>query len=87
MTYAPVKFEAATSNGLGEDTITRNMVDAHTDRPTTDRLCYKINIPFFSKEKSWFKKFFILCNNKKDFMEKFCSKLVVYVGDFWGLKG
>ena len=25
--YAPTKFEVATSNGLGEDTITRNVTD------------------------------------------------------------
>ena len=28
MIYAPTKFEVATSNGLGEDTITRNVTEA-----------------------------------------------------------
>ena len=32
--YASIKFEAATSNGLGEDKITRNMTDGRTDRQT-----------------------------------------------------
>ena len=32
--YAPTKFEVATSNGLGEDTITRNVTDGQTDRRT-----------------------------------------------------
>ena len=62
--YAPIKFEVATSNGLGEDTITRNVTDGQTDRQTdrrmdgrtdrrtTDRLWYKINIPYFSYEKA-----------------------------------
>ena len=30
--YAPTKFEVATSNGLGEITITRNVTDGWTDR-------------------------------------------------------
>ena len=55
-TYSATKFEVATSNCLGGDTFTRNVTDAHThrctDRPMTDRLWYKIDIPFFSKEKS-----------------------------------
>ena len=46
--YAPTKFQVATSNGLGEDTITRNV----TDGRTTDRLWYEINIPYFSYEKA-----------------------------------
>ena len=54
--YAPTKFEVATSNGLGEDTITRNVTDGRTDRQThgrtTDRLWYEINIPYFSYEKA-----------------------------------
>ena len=50
--YASTKFEVATSNGLGEDTITRNMTaDRSTDGRTTDRLWYEINIPYFSNEK------------------------------------
>ena len=60
MIYAPTKFEVATSNGLGEDTITRNVMDGRTDGQTdrrtdgrtTDRLWYKINIPYFSYEKA-----------------------------------
>ena len=44
--YASAKFEVATSNSLGEDMITRNV----TDRRTTDRLWYELNIPYFSKE-------------------------------------
>ena len=38
--YAPTKFQVAMSNGLGEDTITRNVTDGRTDRQThrrTDR--------------------------------------------------
>ena len=35
--YASTKFEAATSNGLGEDTITRNVTDGQTDRRTDGR--------------------------------------------------
>ena len=56
MTYSGTKFEVATSNRLGGDTFTRNVTDARTDRRTTDRLWYKINIPFFSKEKSGYNK-------------------------------
>ena len=54
--YASTKFEVAMSNGLGEDTVTRNVTDgrtdARTDRRTTDRLWYEINIPYFSNEKA-----------------------------------
>ena len=54
--YAPTKFEVATSNGLGEDTITRNVTDGRTDGQThgrtTDRFWYEINIPYFSYEKA-----------------------------------
>ena len=58
--YAPTKFQVATSNSFGEDTITRNVTDgrtvrqtdARTDGPTTDRLWYEINIPYFSYEKA-----------------------------------
>ena len=35
--YAPTKFEVATSNGLGEDKITRNVTDGRTDRRTHGR--------------------------------------------------
>ena len=35
--YAPTKFEVAMSNGLGEDTITRNMTDGRTDGRTEGR--------------------------------------------------
>ena len=61
--YAPTKFQVATSNGLGEDTITRNVTDGRTDARTdgqtdgrtTDRLWYEINIPYFSYEKAGIK--------------------------------
>ena len=60
--YAPTKFQVATSKGLGEDTITRNVTDGRTDRQTdgrmTDRLWYEINIPYFSYEKAGIKKNF-----------------------------
>ena len=35
--YAPTKFEVATSNGWGEDTITRNVTDGRTHGPTLVR--------------------------------------------------
>ena len=35
--YASTKFEAATSNRLGEDTITRNVTDGRTDGQTHGR--------------------------------------------------
>ena len=47
--YASAKFKAATSNGLGEDIIYKKH-DGRTDRHTTDRLWYKIDILYFSKE-------------------------------------
>ena len=50
--YAPTKFEVATSNRLGEDTITRNVADRQTQGRTTDRLWYEINIPYFSYEEA-----------------------------------
>ena len=54
--FASTKFEVATFNGLGEDTISRNVTDgrtdARTDGRTTDRLWYEINIPYFSNEKA-----------------------------------
>ena len=34
--YASAKFKVATSNGLGEDIITRNVTDGQTDRRRTD---------------------------------------------------
>ena len=45
VTYSATKFEVATSNGLGGETFTRNGL-------TDGLLWHKINIPFFSKEKS-----------------------------------
>ena len=51
VTYSTIKFEVATSNGLGGDKFTRNVMDGRTDRWTTDRLWHEINIPFFLKEK------------------------------------
>ena len=77
MIYAPTKFQVATSNGLGEDTITRNVTDGRTDRQTdrrtdgrtTDRLWYEINIPYFSYEKAGIIIYMIplhaLCVNEK----------------------
>ena len=61
--YASTKFEVAMSNGLGGDTITRNVTDRQTHRRTdrqtdgrtTDRLWYEINIPYFSNEKAGIK--------------------------------
>ena len=47
MAYTHAKFEFATSNGLGENTITRNVTDVRTDR-----LWYEINVPYFSNEKA-----------------------------------
>ena len=41
-------FGVATSYSLGEDTITRDVMD----RQTTDRLWYENNIPYFSNEKA-----------------------------------
>ena len=35
--YASTKFEVATSNGLGEDTITRNVTDGRLDARTDGR--------------------------------------------------
>ena len=53
--YASTKFEVATSNDLGEDTITRNVTDGRTDVQTQGRRTdfgTKINIPYFSNEKA-----------------------------------
>ena len=47
MIYVSTKFEVATLYGLGEDTIARNMMDGQTEQ-----LWYKVNIPYFSKEKA-----------------------------------
>ena len=43
--YSHVKFEVATSNGLGEEAITRNVTGGRTDRGWTDfgtKLIYHI---------------------------------------------
>ena len=53
--YPSTKFEVALSNGLGEDTITRNVTDGQTHGRTTDRLWYEINISYFSNEKAGIK--------------------------------
>ena len=50
--YSATKFEVATSNSLGGDTFTKNVTDRQMDGQRMDRLLYKIDIPFFSKEKS-----------------------------------
>ena len=51
VTYAGIKFEVATSKGLGGDTFTRNLIDGRMDTWTygwmTDRLWFEINIRFF----------------------------------------
>ena len=65
VTYLGIKFEVARSDSLGGDTLTRNVTDArthrrtdgHTDRWTTDRLWYEINIPYFLQKKSGYNKF------------------------------
>ena len=44
VTYSATKFEVASSNRLGGDTFTRNVTDTQTDRQTTDRLWYEINL-------------------------------------------
>ena len=72
--YASTKFEVATSNGLGEDTITRNVTDGRTDRQTdarTDRLWYEINIPYFSNEKAGIIR--SLCHNS--YLQSFANRL------------
>ena len=61
VTCLGTKFEVAPSYGLGGDIFTRNLrmdacTDGQTDRRTMDKLCYEINIPFFSKEKSGYNK-------------------------------
>ena len=84
MIYAPTKFEVATSNGLGEDTITRNVTDGRTDGQThgrtTDRLWYEINIPYFSYEKAGIKIVFILTYwSKMVLSQKYLLHLAGYV--------
>ena len=49
VTYSATKFEVAMSSSLGGDTFTRNVTDRRME--SMDRLLYKINIPFFSKDK------------------------------------
>ena len=49
VTYSATKFDIATSNGVGGDTFTSNVMDGQT----TDRLWYEINIPIcFLKKKA-----------------------------------
>ena len=66
--YAPTKFEAATSNGLGEEKNTRNVTYGRTDRRTTDRLWYEINIPYFSYEKAGIKMSHNVTTETKDLL-------------------
>ena len=47
VTYAPTKFEAATSNSLGGDAFTRNMTDGQTEGRLTD-FGMKLLYPFFT---------------------------------------
>ena len=49
--YASTKFEAATSHGLGADTITRNMTDGQTEGRHTD-FGTKFIYPSFLNEKA-----------------------------------
>ena len=51
--YASAKFEVAAAKGLREDTITRNVMDRLTDRPTD---WYEISIPYFSYKKAGIKR-------------------------------
>ena len=46
--YVSAKFEVAMSNGSGEDTITKNMMDGWTHRQTMDPLWYELNIRYYS---------------------------------------
>ena len=45
--YVSAKFEVAMSNGSGEDTITRNMMDGRTYKQTMDPLWYEIKYTLF----------------------------------------
>ena len=57
VTYSATKFDFATSNGVGGDTFTSNVMDGQT----TDRLWNEINIPIcFLKKKSGY-------NNQSEF--------------------
>ena len=51
--YASTKFEIATSNGLGGDTITRNVTDGQTHGRTDRRTDFgtKLIYPIFLKKK------------------------------------
>ena len=55
MTYLATKFEVATSNSLGADTFTRNVMDTQADGWTTDWLCQELNIAFILKKKEGIK--------------------------------
>ena len=47
--YASTRFEVATSNGLGGDTITRDVTDGRTNRQTDARMCsQRFLLGFFS---------------------------------------
>ena len=64
MPYSATKFEVATSNSLGKNTFTRNVTDGQqTDFGT------KL-IPFFSKEKSGYKKIHQELHHKTDSTKK-----------------
>ena len=54
VTYSHVTFGVATSIGLGDEAITRNVTGGRTDRRRTD-FWYEMNIPYFSKEKGGIK--------------------------------
>ena len=48
VTYSATKFEVATSNGLGGDTFTRNVMDGRTDGHT-DRRTHRRRTNFGTK--------------------------------------
>ena len=53
--YAPTKLEVATSKGLEEDTITRNVTDGRTDALTDDgpTLVRNLNTLFFLRKRGY----------------------------------
>ena len=62
VTYSTTKFKVATSNGLGGDTLTRNVTDGRTDGRTDRRtdgrrtdFDTKLIYPFFLKKKAGIK--------------------------------
>ena len=66
LTYSATKLEVATSNSLGVDTFTRNLMDRLTDGQTY-QLWYEINIHFFLKKKAG------VTNLKEDHLGNICA--------------